>query len=96
VIFARSEHGHAVHPTQKPVAIVEPLLRYACAPGGTVLDCFAGSGTTGVVARALGMGAVLVEGNAEYADLMRARLDDDAPLLAAAHDAAAAAWDGAR
>jgi site-specific DNA-methyltransferase (adenine-specific) len=38
VIYARSEHGRAEHPTQKPIAIVEPLLLYSCPPGGHVLD----------------------------------------------------------
>lgn len=32
VIYARSEHGRAVHKTQKPMAIVEPLLLYSCPP----------------------------------------------------------------
>jgi len=83
VIYARSEHGRADHPTQKPIGIVEPLLLYSCPPGGRVLDCFAGSGTTGVVAQRHGINAVLVEGRADYAEVIRARLADDAPLLRA-------------
>ncbi len=82
VIYARSEHGRAEHPTQKPLAIVEPLLLYACPPGGTVLDPFAGSGTTGILANRHGMSAILVEGDEIFADLIRSRLDDDAPLFA--------------
>lgn len=81
VIFARSEHGRAEHPTQKPIAIVEPLLRYACPPGGTVLDCFAGSGTTGIAAKRNGMHAVLVEGRAEFVAVAERRLANDAPLF---------------
>lgn len=77
----RSEHGVAEHPTQKPIGIVEPLLLYACPPGGTVLDPFAGSGTTGLVAARHGMSAILVEGNPDFAALCQRRFDGDAPLL---------------
>lgn len=84
VIYARSEHGRADHPTQKPIAIVEPLLLYACPPGGKVLDLFAGSGTTGIVAKRHGMDATLIEGDPKYTQVIRCRLDDDAPLFAEA------------
>jgi site-specific DNA-methyltransferase (adenine-specific) len=82
VIYARSEHGRADHPTQKPIGIVEPLLRYACPVGGSVLDPFAGSGTTGVVAARNGMSATLIEANPQYADVIAHRLGNDAPLFA--------------
>jgi site-specific DNA-methyltransferase (adenine-specific) len=81
VIYARSEHGRAVHPTQKPIAIVEPLLLYSCPPGGSVLDCFAGSGSIGVAAQRHGMSATLVEGDPEYAAAIAGRLENDAPLF---------------
>lgn len=84
VIYARSDHGRAEHPTQKPVAIVEPLLLYACPPGGTVLDPFAGSGTTGVAAARHGRNAILIEAEAEYCAVAERRLRDDAPLFQAA------------
>lgn len=74
VIQQRSEHGRAIHPTQKPEGIVEPLLLCACPPGGVVLDPFAGSGTTGVVAAKHGRRAVLIEASAEYATLARGRV----------------------
>ena len=47
----------------------------------TVLDCFAGAGTTGLVADRLGRDAVLIEINAEYADMARERLVSDSPLF---------------
>lgn len=81
VQFVRSEHGRAIHPTQKPLALVEPLLLYACPVGGHVLDPFAGSGTTGVLAQRHGMAATLIEGNPDFASLIAHRLDDDAPLF---------------
>lgn len=61
VIYARSCHGYAVNETQKPEDIVAPLLRYSVPPGGLVIDCFAGSGTTGAVARKTGRRAILIE-----------------------------------
>jgi len=61
VIYARSCHGYAVNETQKPEDIVAPLLQYSVPPGGLVVDCFAGSGTTGIVARKTGRRAILVE-----------------------------------
>lgn len=61
VIYARSCHGYAVNETQKPEDIVAPLLQYSVPPGGLVIDCFAGSGTTGAVARKTGRRAILIE-----------------------------------
>ena len=40
VIYSPNEHGRAVHPTQKPEAVVEPLLLYSVPRGGLVLDPF--------------------------------------------------------
>ena len=74
VIYARSQHGTAIHPTQKPEAIIEPLILNACPPDGVVLDLFAGSGTTGVVAQRLGRKAILIEANAEYFGAMASRI----------------------
>lgn len=61
VIYAKNCHGYAIHRTQKPEAIIRPILRYSVPPGGTVLDCFAGSGTTLIVAREFGMKAIGIE-----------------------------------
>ena len=45
---AKKTNGEKVHPTQKPVELIEKLIKDSTAQGGTVLDTFAGSGTTGV------------------------------------------------
>lgn len=66
VIYARSCHGSAEHPTQKPVEILEPLIRFSCPPGGIVLDPFAGSGSTGVAASSCGRLALMIEAREEY------------------------------
>jgi len=61
VIYARSCHGMAIHPTQKPEEIIRPLLEYSVPNGGTVLDCFAGSGVVLLVARKTGRRAIGIE-----------------------------------
>lgn len=66
VLYARSCHGSAIHPTQKPLEVVSPLIRYSCPIGGVVLDIFAGSGTTAVAASAAGCRAILIEKNEKH------------------------------
>ena len=74
VIFAKSCHGYAVNETQKPEDIVAPLLQYSVPPGGLVIDCFAGSGTTGAVARKTGRRAILIEKRESQCQAIAARL----------------------
>jgi site-specific DNA-methyltransferase (adenine-specific) len=66
VIHVRSLHGTAIHPTQKPVELLDLLIRYACQPGGVVVDPFGGSGSTGVAARAVGRRAILIEADEQH------------------------------
>jgi len=77
VVYAASMHGTALHPTEKPVAVLMPILAYACPPGGTVLDPFAGSGSTAVAARLSGRKAVLVEADERYCEVIANRLAQD-------------------
>jgi site-specific DNA-methyltransferase (adenine-specific) len=62
------------HPTVKPIDLMAYLVRLVCPTGGTVLDPFAGSGTTGVAALREGRSAVLIEREPDYAADIRARL----------------------
>lgn len=62
------------HPTQKPVALMEELIKKHSNEGDVVLDCFAGSGTTGVAALATGRDFVGCEANKEYFDKSLERL----------------------
>lgn len=83
VIYARSCHGHAIHPTQKPEEIVAPLIEYSVRPGGTVLDCFAGSATTLIVARRMGRKAIGIEADEAMIEKAVARLRIEAGRAAA-------------
>lgn len=63
------------HPTVKPLDLMQYLCRLVTPPGGTVLDLFAGTGTTGEAAWREGFKAILIEREAEYqADIVR-RMD---------------------
>ena len=60
------------HPTVKPVALMRWLARLVTPDGGTILDPFAGTGTTGHAALLEGFKATLIEREAEYrADIAR-------------------------
>lgn len=60
------------HPTVKPTDLMAYLIRLVTPPGGTTLDPFAGSGSTGVAAVFSGFNAVLIEREPEYhADILR-------------------------
>lgn len=61
-------------PTQKPVALLERIISASCPPGGLVLDCFMGSGTTAEAAERLGRRWIGID-NGKYAvHLARKRL----------------------
>jgi site-specific DNA-methyltransferase (adenine-specific) len=64
-----------LHPTQKPVMALEPLIRAYSAPDALVFDPFAGSGPTLVAAQKLGRRCLGIEMVREYAASAAARLD---------------------
>lgn len=70
------------HPTVKPLSLMSWLCRLVTVPGGTVLDPFAGSGSTLEAAMLEGFNAVGVERNAEYLPLIRLRIDRATEQLA--------------
>lgn len=69
----KTDRGGSKHPTVKPVALMQHLCRAITPPGGTILDPFAGSGTTGQAALNEGFGCILIEREDEYAADIRAR-----------------------
>lgn len=76
-----------LHPTVKPVALMRHLVRLVTPPGGTVLDPFAGTGTTGEAAILEGAHGLLVEREAAYLPLIARRTGaeptawEDAPAV---------------
>lgn len=76
VIYAKSCHGYAEHPTQKPLDIVSPLVEYSCPRGGVVIDPFMGSGTTGVSCAKLGRKFIGIEISEEYFDIACRRIEE--------------------
>jgi site-specific DNA-methyltransferase (adenine-specific) len=67
----REKAGYA---TQKPLAILERIVRVHSTKGAVVLDYFAGSGTTGVAAARNGRGFVLIDESPDAARVMADRL----------------------
>ena len=76
--FQRDTLVSNLHPTQKPVALFEYLIRTYTNPGDLVLDNCAGSGTTGVACQNLNRGFILIEKEAEYAEVIKQRLANNA------------------
>ncbi|MFH1378234.1 MAG: DNA methyltransferase [Planctomycetota bacterium] len=62
------------YPTQKPLAIIERIVKVHSNPGDKLLDFFAGSGTFGVAAAKNGRDCVLIDSNSEAIDVMTKRL----------------------
>ncbi|WP_419920044.1 DNA-methyltransferase [Candidatus Poriferisocius sp.] len=63
------------YPTQKPIAIMNRIVRVHSNPGDRILDFFAGSGTTGEAALLAGRSAVLVDNNPEAIQVMSRRFE---------------------
>ena len=70
----REHPERADHPTQKPLEIVERMIKASCPPDGVVLDPFMGSGTTAVAAKRCGRHFAGFELNPDYCRLAEARL----------------------
>jgi len=71
---AESE-GKSIHPTQKPVALMEYLIKTYTNENETVLDFTMGSGTTGIACINTNRQFIGIERESEYMDIARARID---------------------
>lgn len=70
----RPRDGQTAHPTVKPLDLMRWLVRLVTPPGGTVLEPFAGSGTTLEAALLEGFAVIGIEREADYLPLIRQRL----------------------
>lgn len=73
VVKVKSVRG-GLHPTEKPLSLLQHLIAYACPPGGLVVDPFAGSGSTLDAARLSGRRAIGIEARADYCEAAKRRL----------------------
>jgi site-specific DNA-methyltransferase (adenine-specific) len=80
---SRSERGEGNnHPTVKPTALMRYLCRLVTPPGGTVLDPFCGSGSTGKAAVKQGFRFIGIELNPEYSGMAVKRIESvEMPLF---------------
>lgn len=83
-------HDIFLHPTQKASALIRWLVRLITPPAGTVLDCFAGTGTTPAVCAADGFGCIAIEEDPDAVKIIEAR-SQVAPETPRAADAPPAA-----
>ena len=80
IIYVRNCHGRAIHPTEKPSALLEILIRTSCPPSGLVGDWFAGSGAAGEACRLSGRRYLGCEIDAAMADRARMRIASVLPF----------------
>ena len=69
------------HPTIKPLNIIENFVKNSSREGDTVLDCFMGSGTTGVACRNLNRDFIGIEINPEYYEIRKNRIENQVQQL---------------
>jgi len=74
IVLDRGRNGGRQHPTQKPVPLMQALVGLFSDEGETVLDPFAGSGTTLVVAKQLGRKSIGVERDERHCETIASRL----------------------
>ena len=83
--YRDSENGiRNVHPTQKPIRLMEWCIRLCTQPGDTILDPFMGSGTTGVAAVKTGRNFIGIEIDPGYFAIAQKRIEEaqmQLPLL---------------
>ena len=82
----KSDRAGSRHPTVKPIALMQYLIRHITPPGGTVLDPFAGSGTTGEAAKREGFDCILMEAEPEYVEFLRQRFETTGRINNSGHD----------
>jgi site-specific DNA-methyltransferase (adenine-specific) len=73
---SKKERGDGnVHPTVKPIKLMEYLIKLVTPKGGVVLEPFMGSGSTGIAAKNLGMSFIGIEREEEYFEIAKQRIN---------------------
>ena len=70
----KTKEGKSEHPTVKPLALIEYLVKLTTRKGKTVLDPFIGSGTTGMACKKLGINYIGIELNPDYIRIAEDRI----------------------
>lgn len=79
---SRAAKSERIHPTQKPLRLMQLLVDQFTDPGETILDPTSGGGTTGVATKLLGRKAILVERDEKHCEASAKRLEStEAPEL---------------
>ena len=81
--FPKDAPSSYVHPTQKPVALLTEIIERSSKVGGTVLDCFMGSGSTGVACVNTGRRFIGIELDEGYFEIAKERIEEAAKSIAA-------------
>ena len=68
------EKEHGKHPTQKPLNLIKDLILKHSVEGSVILDCFAGSGTTGIASKETNRKFILIEKDLEFYNIILDRL----------------------
>ncbi len=79
IVLNRSGDDPRLHTTQKPLGLMVELVNLFTDEGETILDPFAGSGTTGVAAKLNGRKAILIERDEKYCEVAAKRLRECEP-----------------
>lgn len=78
IACSRVAASKLIHPNEKPVDLLQGLIRICCPVGGVILDCFAGSGSTGVAAVNTGRSFIGIELDEKYYDIATKRIAEAA------------------
>lgn len=74
--FSKDNPTKYVHPTQKPVELLTEIIERSSNEGGVVLDCFMGSGSTGVACINTNRQFIGIELDETYFEIAKQRIDD--------------------
>jgi site-specific DNA-methyltransferase (adenine-specific) len=75
VNVVNSQHG-IIHPTQKPLSLIEYMIRTYTNEGDLILDNTCGSGTTGLGAKNLNRNYIMMEQDPKYFEIAKARVGE--------------------